>query len=961
VTSFFREPQAFEELAGKVVAGLVKDRDPDSAIRVWVPGCSTGEEAYSIAIVLAEQIAAAQSACRVLVFATDVDEHALDVARNGTYPESIALDVTPERLQRFFTREDHRYTIATSIRQSVTFAVQNVVSDPPFSKLDLVSCRNVLIYLEPEVQERLLALFHFALVPEGYLFLGSAEDVGPLDELFAPVSKRRRIFRRLGPVRRPPLEFSAPLAAVTGADRRRRKAPPELTAASLAEQHLLDHFSPTAVVVRRTGEIVRFYGAVDRYIRHPSGEATLDILTLARDPLKPTLRAALHDAVRHNRRRVHDALDIKRDRGRATLRITVRPLRGPRTVENLWLMIFEELPALPTAGVRPASSTHSNLVRRLEAELRSTKREQQHLIEQLQSGNEELKAANEEILSMNEELQSTNEELTTSKEELQSMNEELTTLNTQLQDKVHELTVVNDDLANLLVSTDIATVFVDTNFRVKRFTTAATRLLNLLPSDVGRPITHLATNLVDVDLSRDARTVLTTLVPIENEVTARDGRQYLVRVIPYRAEDQKVQGLVLTLVDVTALKKVERELVTARGELEERVADRTKWLTLMHEVTRAINDAPSWDEGLHQVLRRICETGRWQIGYVYVPDREDPDVIVPVISCFGEERFRPFHAASEHERYRRGQNLPARVYADGVPLWINGSEDLVAVLPCRGEIARQLGLQAAAALPVAFGSDVIAVLELFSDQPHPPNAVLETLMTDVSAQIGKVLERERSAAQVADLIWREQQGLLHTLHDSLGQTLTGLGMLATGLSQRVMTGDADTIETARQIAQQAQLALEEVRQLARNLFPLEVEAHSLMAALQQLAATTELLHKIQVHIEGAVPDVIRDGTVATQLYRIVQEAITNVVKHAQARTVRIQIVEDSGATTMRIIDDGVGIENVVHKHDGVGLGIMKYRAKSIGGLLVVEPGTGRGTIVTCTLRGIPHLSAPYIG
>jgi two-component system CheB/CheR fusion protein len=962
VTSFFRDPRAFEELASKVLKGLVKDHDPDAPIRVWVPGCATGEEAYSIAIVLAEQTAETQSACRVQVFATDVDEHALDVARSGTYPESIALDVTPERLKRFFTREDHRYTIATSIRPSVTFAIQNVISDPPFSKLDLVSCRNVLIYLEPEVQEKLLALFHFALVPGGYLFLGGAEGVGPVDELFAPISKRRRIFRRLGPVRRPPLEFPAPSLAAAGPDRVAAKASSEPTAASLADQQLLAHFSPAAVVVRRSGEIVRFYGAMERYIRHPSGEATLDVLALARDALRPTLRAALHDAVRHNRQRVHEALDIKRDRGRATLRITVRPVRGgPRTAENLWLMIFEELPAHPASAARPVSGKAPTLVRRLEAELRATKREQQHLIEQLESSNEELKAANEEILSMNEELQSTNEELTTSKEELQSMNEELTTLNAQLQDKVHELTAVNDDLANLLVSTDIVTVFVDTDFRVKRFNTAATHLLNLLPSDVGRPINHLATNLVDVDLSRDARTVLATLVPIEKEVTAQDGRQYLVRVVPYRTEDQKVRGLVLTLVDVTALKKIERELVAARGELERRVADRTKWLTLMHEVTRAINDAPSWDEGLHQVLRRICETGQWQIGYVYMADREDPDVIVPVISCFGEERFLPFHAVSEHRRYTRGQDLPGRVYANDTPLWVNGSDNLGSLLPFRADSAREVGLQAAAALPVRFGRDVIAVLELFSDQPHPPNDELQTLMHDVSAQIASVLERERSAAQTADLIWREQQGLLHTLHDSLGQTLTGLGMLASGLSQSLKTTDATTVDSARQIAQQAQLALEQVRQLSKNLFPLEIEARSLMAALQQLATTTELLHRIPVHIDGSIPDVVSDGTVATQLYRIIQEALTNVVKHAKARNVRIQIAEQSGVTMVRVIDDGVGIQNTVHKHDGVGLGIMKYRAKSIGGALVVEPGVDGGTVVTCTIRGIPHLSAPFMG
>jgi two-component system, chemotaxis family, CheB/CheR fusion protein len=1137
VTSFFRDPQAFEELAGKVLAGLVKDRDSDSPIRVWIPGCSTGEEAYSIAILLAEQTAAAQSACRVQVFATDVDDHALDIARSGTYPESITLDVTPERLQRFFTREDHRFTIVKSIRQSVTFAVQNVISDPPFSKLDLVSCRNLLIYLEPEVQEKLLALFHFAIVPGGYLFLGGAESIGSLGKLFTPISKRGRIFRRLGPVRRAPLEFPAPLPGAVRADRVAPKAPPEPTAVMLADQQLLEHLSPAAVVVRRTGEIVRFYGAMDRYIRHPSGEATLDVLALARDELKPTMRAALHDAVRHNRQRVLEALDVKRDRGRATLRITVRPVRAPDTVENLWLMIFEEQPAAPAGAARPVSGKTPSLVRRLEAELRATKKEQQHLIEQLEGSNEELKAANEEILSMNEELQSTNEELTTSKEELQSMNEELTTLNAQLQDKVHELTAVNDDLANLLVSTDIATVFVDTNFRVKRFTKAATRLLNLLPADVGRPISHLATNLVNVDLSRDARTVLTTLAPVEKEVTAKGGSQYLVRVLPYRTEDQRIQGVVLTLVDVTTLKRIERDLRAAReqlavelhrmvrlhevsvmlskseevqtivdevlaaaieatgadmgniqmldessavltiaaqhgfeapfleffrevksetdgtcgralathqqviaedirtspvfagspslaamqtagvqavqstpllarsgrlfgvlsthfraphafdeselrwldlltrhaaelivrrhteellakthAQLEQRVADRTKWLTLMHDVTSAINDAPTWDEGLHRVLRRICETGHWQLGFVYMQDLEDPNVIAPVISCFGDERFRPFYEASEHRRYTRGQSLPGRAYAEGNAIQVNGSEHLTAALPFRAATAKQVGLQAALALPVSFGSNVISVLELFSAEQHPPNEVLETLMNDVSAQIGKVLERERVSAQMTDLVWREQQGLLHTLHDSLGQTLTGLGMLSASLRQQFAGTHEAAAETARQVAQQAQLALDQVRQLSRGLFPVEVDPAGLLPALRELAATTEAFHKIRVQVSGEVPGSIRDSRVATQLYRIVQEAVTNAMKHAKATTISIELAERDGLVTVRVCDDGVGIQSAMANSGGLGLRIMRYRASTIGAQLTVDAAPDGGTLVACTLRGTPSSS-----
>jgi chemotaxis methyl-accepting protein methylase/signal transduction histidine kinase len=1135
VTSFFRDAEVFEELASRVVAGLVKGREPDTPIRVWVPGCATGEEAYSIAIVLAEQIDALRSPCRVQIFATDLDEHALETARSGTYPETISLDVSPQRLQRFFTREDHRYTIVKSLRDSVTFAVQNLISDPPFSRLDLVSCRNVLIYLEPEVQEKLLAVFHFALNAGGHLMLGSAEGVGTLEDLFSPLSKQRRIFRRRGPVKRPPLDFPAPYRALGEAARVTAKAASEPAPATLADQQLLEHFAPAAVVVRRTGQIVRFYGAMDRYIHLPTGDATLDVLALARDTLKPSLRAALYDAVRSNREKVFEVADLNRTKVRVTLRITVRPLGGPMPADDLWLMIFEELPASPR-HTRRAAAVAPSLVHQLESELRATKKEQQQLVEQLESSNEELKAANEEILSMNEELQSTNEELLTSKEELQSMNEELTTLNQQLQDKVQELTGVNDDLANLLMSTDIATVFLDDKLRIKRFTTAATQLLNLLPADVGRPITHMNTNLVNTDLARDAQTVLNRATLLEREATARDGKQYFLRILPYRSSEGRViQGVVLTLVDLTALKEAELELRATReqlaedlrrmtrlheasarlpglgdaremqeeiiraaleitgaemgnvqqadesggltiaaqvgferpflelfarvdshtdsvcgvamaasqrvtvdditispmfagkaalqvllaagvravqstplfdrsnrflgmlsthyrsvhhfsdGELrwvdllarqaadvfgrqqteellaraqqglEQHVADRTKWLALMHEVTQAINDAPGWDEGLRLVLRRICEAEHWQIGYVYLPDRNDPNMISPVLGHVADERMEPFNEATVGRHFVRGQNLPARVYAEGAPRWMNGEQELLAMLPVRGEAARQVGLKAGVALPICYGRDVIAVLELLSDLPHEPSDLLVDLMNDIGIQIGKVLERERLGGQYADLVWREQQGLLHTLHDSVGQTLAGLGMLSSALSQRIAAGDTSNLaDTATQISQQAQWAVREVRELATNLFPAEIEAHNLMAALRRLASTTEQMHRIPVRVTGRVPADVREGAVASQFYRIAQEALTNAVKHAKASSISIRIGSVSGMTTLRIIDDGVGIQNTEHTHDGVGLGIMKFRAQSIGGTLVIEPGGDRGTVVTCTLRAIPH-------
>ena len=605
----------------------------------------------------------------------------------------------------------------------------------------------------------------------------------------------------------------------------------------------------------------------------------------------------------------------------------------------------------PTRG-RKTPDSAPRRIRQLEAELRKVKREHARLIERLERGRNELNEAHEEVSA-------TNEELLNSQQELQSTNEELITLNAQLQDRVHELTTVNDDLANLLVSTDIATVFLDTNLHIKRFTTAAMHLLNLLPSDVGRPITHMATNLVNVDLGRDARFVLDSVVPVGKEIAAQDGRQYVLRLLPYRTEDGHVQGVVLTFVDVTALKTTEHELRDARDDLarlnhtlEQRVAERTKWLALMHAVTGAINEAPTWDEALHLVLRCICEAERWQLGYVYLPGKQAPDEITAVVSCCGDERLRAFYDVSMDARYARGESLPGRVYAEGAPLWVNTQAELVMLIPSRAETAKQVGLTAVAALPVALAENVIAVLELFSDHPHERTEELANLLNDVSTQIGRVLERERLTAQMADVGWREQQELLHTLHDSLGQTLTGLGMLSTALRQRLMRTDPTAVESAQQIARQAQEALEQVRRLTRGLFPVEVDSDSFVPALRELASTTESLHKVHVRVETAVEAPIQDTRVATQLYRIAQEAVTNAIKHAEPHTIRIQISTDSGLTKLRVVDDGVGIQGTATKHEGIGLRIMNSRATSVGALLAVGPGNDGGTVVTCTLRNV---------
>jgi signal transduction histidine kinase len=369
----------------------------------------------------------------------------------------------------------------------------------------------------------------------------------------------------------------------------------------------------------------------------------------------------------------------------------------------------------------------------------------------------------------------------------------------------------------------------------------------------------------------------------------------------------------------------------------------------MYDVSRSIAEARSWDEALQQVLIALCNGERWKVGHVLLPDPQEPESLRLAVSCSGDERFRAFHELSLRGDIRRGQSLPGRAFEENRPIWLNDQASLLAALPVRAEAARAAGLQTGVALPVAVGREVVAVLEVFSNQPDPPDDQQEELMRDIARQVGRVLEREQVTGYMADILWREQQGLLHTLHDSLGQTLAAIGMLSTGLSQRLATQNAAAAETASQIATQAQNALEQVRQLASNLFPVEVDAPGLLAALRNLATTTRELHGIDVRVEGGLVPWVGSGRVAMELYRIAQEAVTNVVKHAQARTIRIVTTGKPGMLELRIVDDGIGIPGDAPQ-DGVGLRIMRHRADMIGAQLSIEPGKAGGTVVTCSLR-----------
>jgi two-component system CheB/CheR fusion protein len=571
VTSFFRDPEAYAALQEKVIPSLFTEKEGERMVRVWAPGCSTGEEAYSIAILLQEYVEKIGQPYSFQIFATDIDRDSIERARSGVYPANIALDVSPERLSRFFNAQEDSFRIKESIRDVVIFAEQDVVKDPPFSKIDLVICRNLLIYFEVELQKKVLPLFHYALREGGFLFLGTSESTGEFTNLFEPVDRKWKLYKRKGSFSQAGMaEFHIPQLAAGGVNRQlfldRKEKKPNLR--DLTEKTLLQDYAPACVLVNEKGEILYVYGHTGKYLELPTGEASNNILRSARPGLRLELTAALHKIAAQGQPVRYDGLRVKINGDSQVVNLIVKQADYPYQEGGLILVIFEDI-ALETS-TRPPEAENSldametmrdMQIAGLERELHAKEEYLQTMIEELETANEELKSTNEELQSTNEELQSTNEELETSKEELQSINEELVTVNNELQQKIESLARANNDMNNLLAGTGIGTVFVDTHLNVQRFTPAVTQILNLIPGDVGRPLSHLMPNLVNyLNLEDDTQAVLADLAPRELEVQAKSGQWYLMRILPYRTLENAIEGAVITFVNISALKQLRATL-----------------------------------------------------------------------------------------------------------------------------------------------------------------------------------------------------------------------------------------------------------------------------------------------------------------------------------------------------------------------------------------------------------------
>jgi two-component system CheB/CheR fusion protein len=605
VTNFFRDPEAFAVLK-KEMLQLLNDKPNDYAVRVWDPGCSNGEEAYSIAIIIWECMEELNKHFQVQIFGTDIDTDAIDTARSGIYPSTIASDVGLDRLAKFFVPADGTYQVKREIRETAIFALQSVIKDPPFTKLDLICCRNLLIYLNSELQKKLLPLFHYSLKPGGLLFLGPSETTGGFLDLFSDADKKAKVFKRKESASATAAFIDFPVVPAIGKEIEVHALKSQQSGiAQLAPKTLLEYCAPPSVIINEKGDILYIHGRTGKYLEPAPGEARWNIFYMARGGLSLELPTIIRKAITTKKDVTHEGVQVKGNGVFHFVDVTVKPVNEPESMQGSLVVIFEEV--ITRAEKERATKKRSSAkktdqkVEGLERELRYTKESFHTTVEELETSNEELKSTTEELQSTNEELQSTNEELEISKEELQSLNEELVTVNAELMDKIDDLTKANDDLHNLFENTTIGMLFLDNKLRIKRFTSPAAKVINLLPGDIGRPLTHIVSNLSYKRLIEDSQDVLKTLVYTEKEVQTTDGHWYLMRIVPYRTTSNVIAGLVLLFVDIQEQKEIAEELKKVQAEKLKVEAAHESWKSAEDIVNTVREPLIVLDKDLHVI------------------------------------------------------------------------------------------------------------------------------------------------------------------------------------------------------------------------------------------------------------------------------------------------------------------------------------------------------------------------
>ena len=1006
VTEFFREPEAFKVLAAGALPDLIRHASADTPVRVWVPACATGEEAYSIAILLIEQFKAAGKEAYLQMFASDIDEESLKIARQGIYSESIVESVSPERLKSFFVPIDlHRFQVSKQLRDAIVFAAQNLISDPPFSRLDLISCRNALIYLEPDFQAKVISLLHYGLNEGGCLLLGPAESLGAAAELFEPISKKWRVYRKIGPVHHHLV--SIPIAASTRRLKRLEQPDPIRPRVDgiteLMQRLLLRDFMPAAVLVNRKYKVLSVQGPVVNFLEIPPGKMTDDLMAMAREPLRARIRATCQKAIRKGGTVRDLNAQVRRDGHYLPCSISVRAITEPREAQRLLLIVFEErASAHAVRSRRRGASADYSAMRLLEDELRGTRDDLQRTVAELERSNEDLKASNEEIMSMNEELQSANEELETSKEELQSANEDLSTANSQLEGKVHELDTANNDMTNLMVATDIAIVFLDRELRIKRFTPPAAKLLSLVATDVGRSLPEFVSQLTDGGLVLEAQHAMATGTACDREIRSAMDRCYLRRVLPYNAAGGPT-GVVVTYIDVTERVKAEAQSrhfaavlrdstdAIALMELDGRITAWNRGAEIMygyaepdavkmniHDLTAAESSARTSD-----TLQRIA---RGEVVPAFEAKRRTRDGrlidVWATVTLLRDAAGKPASLATTERdvTVQRQSARQLRAILDATPNAVVTIDQTGKIVTFNQSAVQLFGYRADEATgqnvsmlmpPSERGQhDVYLSRYRQTREPHILGRPREvrgcrkdgtifpiTLSVTEIEQLGLFtgFMQDMTAAkalqeEILNIAVLEQRRIGQELHDGTQQDLTGLGLMAQNLTEALSRqgSEAEATLAARLASGIAQAHLH-VRSLAHGLVPVPVDAETLPAALGELAKSTRETYNLSCRFDYPAPVHVSNATTATHLYRIAQEAVGNAIRHAKADTIAIRLGQTDADLVLEIRDNGIGIASRRPPYEGAGLRLMEHRCAVIGGRFTVQGFEGGGTLVACAI------------
>ena len=941
VTNFFRDQASWLALEKQVIPKLFEGKEEGGEIRIWSIGCATGEEAYGLAMLIFEEAERLDIHPHFQVFASDLDEGSIARAREGLYPAAIEADVSQERLERFFLREGDHYRVKHELRDSVLFTNHNVLRDPPFSRQDLIACRNVLIYLQREVQEKVFEIFHYALNLYGYLFLGSSESVEHLPETFHIIDKVHRLYQAKPWQGERPHVPSLPLTL------RRNRRPGEFEATSQSrskrfftedsltygEQHekALEVYGPPSVIINENHIILHVSDTAGRYLLQPKGPITGDILKLVRQELQIELRTAIFQAFERDRNIVSGPVFVQFNGHPHRVVLSVRPRTetiGPgRTLERRALILFleneldESVEAQGPSTGQPSNHAEQNaLVMQLQSEVQHLREQLQVTIEEYDSSNEEMKAANEELQSINEEYRSATEELETSKEELQSVNEELQTVNNDMKNKLDEISRAHQELENLMGATDVGTLFLDREMRIQRFTAGVNEIINIMPSDRGRPIGHLTHKLKYHNFTEDAEQVLRQLVPLEREIQTGNDDWYLLRFRPYRTTQDRIEGVVITFINITALKESEEQLMRAKETLEERVLERTRELDDANQSVRQTRDLFYGlfnTNPIPTMLTRLEDSVFLNVNTEFLKyiGLEQKSVIGRSINDIGLELDLD---------KQNMELLLARVQRDGRV----GNYEMEIRHPS-GEVRNVLA----------------SVQQIFIDSTD----ALIVAFIDITDRV-KAEEQVRAlASRLTSAEQQERQRISQILHDDLQQRIFAVKIQLTILYEASQRNDLQSVKIELdELFKLLDESISITRNLSIDLSPAILQGDSLVDALEWLATQMREKYGLIVAVESNGISTKFEDTLRIMLFQAVRELLFNVVKHGNTDHAVVSFGKINGQTCLTIRDDGAGFDVESQLADAKmpgGLMNLKHRLNLIGCQLQISSQSGNGTQV----------------